>query len=244
MMTMNYTHSEFGTIRAAVKDGIVYIPVYDVCGLLGHKNGTTNLASRIAENHKKVATIYAVSNRPLVYAQASAIVDLLDTMSKSAKAAGVSAWLKNVVIPAAEKQIENDDGKHVEVFIPSHSSNNFRQLTTEIDNIAKEMEILKPKADYTDRVLRTTTGMTAREIAPDFDMTAQQLNRALHEAGFHYKQGRRWIPYAKFLNKGLFTQEVTPFGNTIQHYNQNARRLFHDMLDSKYPPINTKNTAA
>lgn len=244
MMTMNYTHSEFGTIRAAVKDGIVYIPVYDVAGLLGHKNGTTNLASRISENHKKLATIYAVSNRPLVYAQASAIVALLDTMSKSKRAAGVAAWLKNVVIPAAEKQIENDDGKHVEVYIPSHISNNFRQLATEIDSIGKEIEILKPKADYTDRVLRTTTGLTAREIAPDFDMTAQQLNKALHEAGFHYKQGRRWIPYAKYLKQGLFTQEVTPFGTTVQHYNQACRRLFHQMLDPKYPPINTKNTAA
>lgn len=67
---------------------------------------------------------------------------------------------------------------------------------------------LTPKASYYDLVLQNKTLVTITQIAKDYGMSGQELNRKLHELGVIYKQGNVWLLYSKYQRTG-WTQSET-----------------------------------
>ena len=67
---------------------------------------------------------------------------------------------------------------------------------------------LKPKADYTDYILKNKSLVTITQIAKDYGMSGQAMNKLLHELGVQYKLNDQWLLYAKYHNKG-YTQSNT-----------------------------------
>lgn len=67
---------------------------------------------------------------------------------------------------------------------------------------------LTPKADYTDEILKHTGLIPVSIIAKDYGMSPQAFNQLLHKLGIQYKQGRTWLLYAKYQNRG-WTQSTT-----------------------------------
>ncbi len=61
---------------------------------------------------------------------------------------------------------------------------------------------LKPKADYTDKILNNKGLVTATQIAKDYGMSGQAFNNLLHELGVQYKQSDQWLLYQKYHDKG------------------------------------------
>src|SRR5699024_5797541 len=61
---------------------------------------------------------------------------------------------------------------------------------------------LKPKADYTDTILKNKGLVTIGQIAKDYGMSAQKMNKLLHELGIQYKQSRQWLLYSDYHDKG------------------------------------------
>jgi anti-repressor protein len=61
---------------------------------------------------------------------------------------------------------------------------------------------LKPKADYTDSILRNKGLVNAGQIAKDYGMSATMLNKELHDLKVQYKQGEQWLLYRKYHDKG------------------------------------------
>lgn len=80
------------------------------------------------------------------------------------------------------------------------------QLETKI----KEQQIkeLKPKADYTDKILASKSLVTISQIAKDYGMAGKSLNSLLHEFKIQYKQSGQWLLYAKYQNKGYTHSET------------------------------------
>lgn len=70
---------------------------------------------------------------------------------------------------------------------------------------------LKPKADYTDVILRNKTLVTVTQIAKDYGMSGQALNNLLHELGVQYKQSGQWLLYSNYHNKGYTHSETIDF---------------------------------
>ena len=67
---------------------------------------------------------------------------------------------------------------------------------------------LTPKASYYDLVLQNKTLVTITQIAKDYGMSGQELNRKLHELGVIYRQGNVWLLYSKYQRTG-WTQSET-----------------------------------
>lgn len=67
---------------------------------------------------------------------------------------------------------------------------------------------LTPKASYYDLVLQNKTLVTITQIAKDYGMSGQELNRKLHELGVIYRQGKTWLLYSKYQRTG-WTQSET-----------------------------------
>lgn len=78
-----------------------------------------------------------------------------------------------------------------------------KQLLLE-ENTKKDQIIgeLKPKADYTDRILQSSGLMTISQIAKDYGMSAQQMNKLLHDLSIQYRQSSQWLLYSKYHAKG------------------------------------------
>lgn len=61
---------------------------------------------------------------------------------------------------------------------------------------------LKPKADYTDRILKNKALVTITQIAKDYGMTGNAMNELLHSLGVQFKQSDQWLLYRVHHDKG------------------------------------------
>ena len=67
---------------------------------------------------------------------------------------------------------------------------------------------LKPKADYTDRILQNKGLVTITAIAKDYGMSGEKMNEKLHELGIQYKQSGQWFLYEKYHDNGYTHSET------------------------------------
>lgn len=81
-----------------------------------------------------------------------------------------------------------------------------------LETKVKDQQIaeLKPKADYYDDILKNKGLVTITQIAKDYGMSGQEMNRTLRDLGVQYKQSEQWLLYAKHHDKGYTHSETTP----------------------------------
>lgn len=82
----------------------------------------------------------------------------------------------------------------------------------EVENTQQKQIIgeLKPKADYTDLILKNKGLVTITQIAKDYGLSGQALNDKLHELKVQYKIGEQWLLYSKYHSKGYTHSETIP----------------------------------
>lgn len=79
-----------------------------------------------------------------------------------------------------------------------------------LENKKKDQIIgeLKPKADYTDRILKNKGLVTITQIAKDYGMSGQAMNELLHSLKVQYKQSDQWLLYRDHQGKGYTHSET------------------------------------
>lgn len=82
------------------------------------------------------------------------------------------------------------------------------KLTEEINVKDQVIGELRPKADYTDNILKNTGTVTITQIAKDYGMSAIEMNRLLNELGVQFKQSDQWLLYKKYHAKGYTHSET------------------------------------
>lgn len=70
---------------------------------------------------------------------------------------------------------------------------------------------LKPKADYTDRILSSKGTVPTTAIAKDYGMSAKAMNQKLHELRVIYRMGSQWFLYAKYQARGYTHSKTFDF---------------------------------
>lgn len=113
-----------------------------------------------------------------------------------------------------------------------------------LENKQKEQIIgeLKPKADYTDIILKNKGLVTITQIAKDYGMSGQAFNKFLKEYKVQYKQGEQWLLYSKYHDKGYTSSETFPIirSNGREDITMNTKwtqkgRLFlYELLKDNY----------
>jgi phage antirepressor YoqD-like protein len=78
----------------------------------------------------------------------------------------------------------------------------------EIERLSLTVKTQAPKAQYYDEVLQSESLITTTVIAKDLGMTAQKLNKILHDNKIIYNSNGTWVLYEKHQNKG-YTQTKT-----------------------------------
>lgn len=110
----------------------------------------------------------------------------------------------------------------------------------QLENNRKDQLIgeLKPKADYTDRILQSKGTVKINVIANDYGLTAIAMNKKLHELGVQYKQGKDWLLYSEHRGKGythsktihFFHKDGTPDTTMNMEWTQKGRLFLYDLL--------------
>ena len=66
----------------------------------------------------------------------------------------------------------------------------------------KQLTEQKPKVDYYNLVLNNQSLVPISVIAKDYGWSAIKMNEYLHSKGVQYKQGRTWLLYQAYSDKG------------------------------------------
>ncbi|MEG0772871.1 phage antirepressor KilAC domain-containing protein [Clostridium sp.] len=69
---------------------------------------------------------------------------------------------------------------------------------------------LKPKADYTDSILKNKGLVTITQIAKDYGISGTEMNETLHYFKVQYKQSGQWLLYSHHHGKGYTHSETIP----------------------------------
>lgn len=100
----------------------------------------------------------------------------------------------------------------------------------EKQRIEEENKILAPKADYTDRVLQAEGLITTTLIAKDFGLSARKLNDILNKEGVQYKQGKTWVLYSKYQDKGCSQTTTDKDGHVNMKWTQAGKKFIVELL--------------
>ena len=79
--------------------------------------------------------------------------------------------------------------------------------------LEKENTKLKPAAEYAHNMLLSDETLTVTQIALNFGMTANKLNKLLNEWGIQRKVNKQWIPKRKYIDKGYTLSIPVEVGN-------------------------------
>lgn len=93
----------------------------------------------------------------------------------------------------------------------------------------------EPKITYVDEILNSKNTMTITQIAADYGMSGQELNRILWNKEVQRKVGGQWVLYRKHMNNGFtksktYTNETGAYPQT--KWTQKGRLFIHNLLES------------
>jgi phage antirepressor YoqD-like protein len=110
------------------------------------------------------------------------------------------------------------------------------------EHLESEVKQLAPKAEYTDRVLQSTTTYTMTQVAKELGMSsAIALEKSLRDLGVMFKQSGQWMLYAKYQGKGYTGSRTHHYNhddgtggtNTITVWTEAGRKFIHELIKNK-----------
>lgn len=225
-----FSSPEFGAVRTVDVDGEPWLVGKDVAVALGHTNPARAIRDYVdAEDKGVTETVTPGGKQELMIINESGVYSLV-FHSNTPKAKAFSHWVTKEVLPSIRKHGAYMTKETVEQVLTSPDTiiKLAQQIKAEqearaaaesqvlalTETTAKQEQLigeLKPKADYTDRILQNKGLVTITQIAKDYGMSGQAMNEKLHEMKIIYKLGKQWLLYAKYHGKGYTHSETVDF---------------------------------
>lgn len=117
-----------------------------------------------------------------------------------------------------------------------------RQLLVEQNEIKDQLIAeYEPKISYLDKILESKGTLTITQIAADYGMTPQKLNKVLHEERVQHKVGGQWILYKNHMNNGYTKSQTVaivrsdgrPDTKMNTKWSQKGRLFIHELLQRR-----------
>jgi len=104
---------------------------------------------------------------------------------------------------------------------------NYRGALLLAADLQEQVEVMKPKVTYYDKIMSSNKLMTITTISKDYGMSASEFNKMLHSLNIQYKQSGTWYLYSKYQDLG---------------WTSSATHLVKNGDGTSTPRINTKWT--
>lgn len=219
-----FKNEEFGQVRVIEKNKEAWFCLVDVCRVLDINN-SSQLKTRLNQDgviinevidsmgRKQEATFI---NEPNLY---KAIFQ-----SRKPEAESFTNWVTNEILPsirktggyiAGEERMTEDELVLKAMTVLNRKVANLKQKNTQLqlENTQHKQMIgeLKPKADYTDKILQSKSTVTVTAIAKDYGMSAIEFNKVLHDLKIQFKQSGQWFLYEKYQRCGYTHSKTTEY---------------------------------
>ena len=186
----------------------------EVAEVLGYTNTPKAIRDHVDKEDKTQNESFTVNGTPLILINESGLYSLI-LKSKLPTAKQFKRWVTKEVLPqirkhgmyATDELLENPD-LLIEVATKLKEERTGRLIAEQ------RVKELKPKADYYDKILANKSLVTISVIAKNYGMSAAKMNNLLHELGIQYKQGKTWLLYSKYQDRGWTHTEMLEVAGT------------------------------
>lgn len=222
-----FASDKFGDVRIVQIGNEPWFVGKDICDILGYQNGSRDINRHVdEEDRQNYQNGTFESNRGLTIINESGVYALI-LSSKLPQAKEFKYWVTHEVLPSIRKHgaYLTDNALEEALTSPDFLIKLATQLKEEKEarlkaeqkNIEQEktIEVLKPKADYTDMILKNNSLVTITQIAKDYGMSGKAMNSKLHEMKIIYNLNGQWLLYSKYQSEGYVHSETFP----IKHKN-------------------------
>ena len=206
-----FENAEFGSIRTVEINNEPWFVGKDVAEVLGYSKPRNAIASHVDEEDKKDAPIQGDlgGKQTMTVINESGLYSLI-LSSKLPSAKRFKHWVTSEVLPTIRKH-----GMYATDELlanPDFAISVFQQLKAEKEEKQRLLTVnyqqqqiigeLQPKANYVDTILNNKGLVTITQIAKDYGMSGNKMNKLLNTYGVQYKQSGQWLLYSKYHNMG------------------------------------------
>ena len=252
-----FENPEFGKVRSVNVNGEPWLVGSDVATSLGYADAQKAIKNHVDEDDKLIRQISVSGQMRNVICINESGVYALVFSSKLPKAKEFKRWVTSEVLPSIRKHGAYMTEQTIEQIITSPDfliklatelknekearqeaeAKNFK-LEHEVVGLNEKISELKPKADYVDRILKSTSLVTTTQIAKDYGMGAPTFNKKLKELKVQHNVGGQWVLTYKYQGKGYASSETVEVKKkdgsikTVMHtkWTQKGRLFLHDFL--------------
>lgn len=238
-----FNNDRFGQVRIVPVEGELMFVAKDVCDCLEitkHRDAI----SRLDSDERGSVKLDTPGGKQDVAAINEYGLYNLVLSSRKPEAKEFKRWITHDVIPSIRKT-----GSY-SLAVPKSLPEALRAYANEVEShnatktivAQQEQQIaeFKPVKDYVDKILSSKSCLTITQIAADYGMSAQELNKILHEAGLQRKVGDQWILYKQHMSKGFTKSETFTFcrsdgrldSKITTKWTQKGRLEIHNILSN------------
>ena len=213
-----FTKAEFGELRTVnVGDKIMFV-ASDVAKALGYSRPADAITAHCKGSVKhRLPTNGGMQELKII---PGGDVYRLITHSKLPAAEKFESWVFDEVLPSIRKHgaymtedtikkamAEPDFIIKLATELKKEQEQN-KQLTETCSQQQQVIGELKPKADYVDKILKSNSLVTITQIAKDYGMSGQGMNKVLHDLHIIYSCNKQWLLYSQHQAKGYTFSET------------------------------------
>lgn len=214
-----FQNTQFGNVRVAINESNEpFFCLTDVAKALGYTNPQKAIRDHckgVNEMNTPTMNQYGANViQSMKYGRESEVYRLI-MKSQLPNAERFQDWVCNEVLPSIRKHgaymtgetlakmLQNPDSL-IEL-LTALKSEQERNATLSIQNTmnARNIEVMKPKAEYYDAVLQSNTLIQTDIIAARLGISAIKLNKFLCELGIQYKRGDAYVLGSNMRGKGF-----------------------------------------
>ena len=243
-----FNNEELGTIRIVGTSDAPQFCLSDICKILGLQAAavTRRLEKDVISSH---TLLTSGGYQALNFVTEDGLYDvILDSRKPEAKR--FRKWVTSEVLPTIRKHgaYMTKDALERAITEPDFL---IQLATTLKEEKAKRLEAeqqcevqkqiigeMEKKVSYLDLILSSTSTMTITQIAQDYGMSGQKMNKLLHKLHIQYKVSDQWILYAEYKDKcyvssetiHFMTNEGVPCTTLNTKWTQKGRLFLYDIL--------------
>lgn len=213
MNTPQIFNFEQHEVRTMTIDDEPFFVGKDIADILGYSNPQKAIRDHVDLEDKTQNDSFTVNGTAVVLINESGLYSLI-LKSKLTNAKKFKRWVTSEVLPAIRKHGGYLTPEKVEEALLNPDT--IIQLATKLKEertgrLIAEQKIAEyePKISYLDSILSSTDSVTISQIAADYGMSPQQMNKLLHKLGIQKKVGNRWLLCKKHMRQGYTKSHTT-----------------------------------
>ena len=250
-----FKNADFGEVRTLTIGNGPYFVGKDVASILGYAKPENAIANHVDDEDKTSTLIQGSGSNyksKTIVINESGLYSLI-LSSKLPNARKFKRWVTNEVLPSIR---ENGAYMTTETLEQALTSPDFlielaqklkeekqKRVILQNQNALLECKVTayEPKIKYVDEILQSKDTVTATQIAADYGISANKLNKILNEQKIQRKVGGQWVLYKEHMGKGYTKSETI----NIKHsdgrkstamqtkWTQKGRPMIHNILSSQ-----------